>query len=561
MTNIVTSKTAPTKTAGQVIVDILERFGVDRLFCVPGESFLPVLDALQDSAINTVLTRHEGGAAMMAEADGKMTKRPGVALVTRGPGASNASSGVHVAQQDSTPMVLLVGQIARDMKGRDAFQEVDYQAFFGGMAKLVIEIDDADQLPALMVKAWKTAQEGRPGPVVISLPEDMLYDPVHHSSLSPVIIEKPMPDEAALDQLANMIKAAQSPVIIAGGSCWSDDAVTSLEKLAITADIPVICSFRRQRLMNNLSPAYAGDLGLGCNPAIFSRIKDSDLVILLGGRMSEIPSQSYSLFDIPHPQMRFVHIHRDHNELGRVYTPNLSIASIEDAVIDGLLARLDIVAETRRINAAHTDFLDWTAPIPEQPGQVNMSKVVTWMRDHLPPESIMTNGAGNYATWLHRFYYFRDSGSQLAPTSGSMGYGIPAAVAASLRYPDKPVIAFAGDGCFQMTMPELATAYQSGAKPIICVIDNGMYGTIRMHQERHFPGRGQLTSLVNPDFVKLAESMGFIAYYVDHDAAFPDAMTAALTADRPVLIHIRIDPESITPAMSLSQITEQAKQA
>jgi acetolactate synthase-1/2/3 large subunit len=389
----------------------------------------------------------------------------------------------------------------------------------------------------------------------------MLYDPVHHSSLSPVIIEKPMPDEAALDQLADMIKAAHSPIIIAGGSCWSDHAITSLETLAITADIPVVCSFRRQRLMNNLSPAYAGDLGLGCNPAILSRIKDSDLVILLGGRMSEIPSQSYSLFDIPHPQMRFVHIHRDHNELGRVYIPNLSIASIEDAVIDGLLARMDTAAETPRINTAHADFLDWTAPIPEQPGQVNMSKLVTWMRDHLPPESIMTNGAGNYATWLHRFYYFRDSGSQLAPTSGSMGYGIPAAVAASLRYPDRPVIAFAGDGCFQMTMPELATAYQAGAKPIIFVIDNGMYGTIRMHQERHFPGRGQLTSLVNPDFVKLAESMGCIAYYVDHDAAFPDAMTAALTADRPVLIHIRIDPESITPAMSLSQITAQARQA
>ncbi|MGB2166954.1 MAG: thiamine pyrophosphate-dependent enzyme [Candidatus Puniceispirillales bacterium] len=549
-----------TKNAGQVIVDILERFGVDRLFCVPGESFLPVLDALQDSAIETVLARHEGGAAMMAEADGKMTNRPGVALVTRGPGASNASSGVHVAQQDSTPMVLLVGQVARDMKGRDAFQEVDYQAFFGGMAKLVIEIDDANQLPYLMAKAWKTALEGRPGPVVISLPEDMLYDPVQPFSLSPVVMEKQMPDDSALDQLAGMIASAHTPVIIAGGPCWSDQAIASLDELAIKADIPVICSFRRQRLMNHLSPAYAGDLGLGCNPAILSRIKSSDLVILLGGRMSEIPSQSYSLFDIPHPQMNFVHIHRDPDELGCVYTPHLAIADMEEAVIDGLLTRVEPVAKTPRIHAAHTSYLDWTAPIPEQPGSVNMSKIVAWMRDHLPPESIMTNGAGNYATWLHRFYYFRDTGSQLAPTSGSMGYGIPAAVAASLRYPDRPVIAFAGDGCFQMTMQELATAYQAGARPIICIVDNGMYGTIRMHQERHFPGRGKLTELVNPDFVKLAESMGCMAFYLDDDKAFPAIMAEALTADRPVVIHIRIDPESITPAMSLSQIRTQAMQ-
>ena len=549
-----------TKNAGQVIVDILERFGVDRLFCVPGESFLPVLDALQDSAIETVLARHEGGAAMMAEADGKMTNRPGVALVTRGPGASNASSGVHVAQQDSTPMVLLVGQVARDMKGRDAFQEVDYQAFFGGMAKLVIEINDANQLPSLMAKAWKTALEGRPGPVVISLPEDMLYDPVQPFSLSPEVMEKQMPDDSALDQLAGMIAFANTPVIIAGGPCWSDQAIASLDELAIKADIPVICSFRRQRLMNHLSPAYAGDLGLGCNPAILSRIKSSDLVILLGGRMSEIPSQSYSLFDIPHPQMSFVHIHRDLDELGRVYTPHLAIVGNEDIVIDGLLTRVESVAKTPRIHAAHTSYLDWAAPIPEQPGSVNMSKIVAWMRDHLPPESIMTNGAGNYATWLHRFYYFRDKGSQLAPTSGSMGYGIPAAVAASLRYPDRPVIAFAGDGCFQMTMQELATAYQAGARPIICIVDNGMYGTIRMHQERHFPGRGKLTELVNPDFVKLAESMGCMAFYLDDDEAFPAIMTEALTADRPVVIHIRIDPESITPAMSLSQIRTQVMQ-
>lgn len=553
-----------TTIAGQVIVNILERCGVDRLFCVPGESFLPVLDALQSSTIHTVLTRHEGGAAMMAEADGKMTKRPGIALVTRGPGASNASSGVHVAQQDSTPMILLVGQVARDMKGRDAFQEVDYQAFFGGMAKLVIEINDADQVPALMMRAWKTAQEGRPGPVIVSLPEDMLYDPVHDDAIAQDDIEPPQvasADNAALDQLADMLRKAKSPVLIAGGPNWSDHAITDLEELAIMADIPVICSFRRQRLMNHLSPAYAGDLGLGCNPALLARIKSSDLVVLLGGRMSEIPSQSFQLFTIPQPQMDFVHIHRDQNEFGRVYKATLSIASREDAVIDGLKDRLPSVEAKSRISVAHAEYLSWTTPLAKQPGQVNMSKVVAWLRDHLPANAIMTNGAGNYATWLHRFYYFRSSCSQLSPTSGSMGYGIPAAVAASLRYPDRPVIAFAGDGCFQMTMQELATAYQAGAKPIVLVIDNGMYGTIRMHQERHFPGRGQLTDLVNPDFVQLGAAMGCDACYVDDDAAFPEAMTKALAADKPQLIHIRIDPEAITPAMSLTQIREQSEQA
>lgn len=547
-----------TKTAGKAIVDILEQFGVDRLFCVPGESFLPILDALQDSIIHTVLARHEGGAAMMAEADGKMTKRPGVALVTRGPGATNASSGVHVAQQDSTPMLLLVGQVARDMKGRDAFQEVNYHEFFNGMAKLVIEIDDADQVPSLMARAWKTAQEGRPGPVVISLPEDMLYDQIDYETSSLDEVEIPVPDSKSLDQLSQMISNCHSPVIIAGGPSWSDHAISSLETLAISLDIPVICSFRRQRLMNHLSSAYAGDLGLGCNPAVLNLIKSSDLVILLGGRMSEIPSQSYDLFHIPHPQMDFVHIHRDRNELGRVYSPALSIASIEDFVIDGLLERLSPVASTPRIKKAHMNYLNWTATLPEQPGQVNMSKIVTWLRDHLPPQSIITNGAGNYATWIHRFYYFRDPCSQLAPTSGSMGYGIPAGIAASLRYPDRSVVTFAGDGCFQMTMQELATAYQAGAKPIILLIDNGMYGTIRMHQERHYPGRNKLTDLVNPDFVKLAEAMGCLSYFIDDDMDFPDAMSEALLADRPVVIHIRIDPESITPAMSLSQIRKQA---
>ena len=549
------------KNAGQVIVDALETYGVDRIFCVPGESFLPVLDALQDSSIETILARHEGGAAIMAEADGKMTHRPGIALVTRGPGATNASSGVHIAQQDSTPMILLIGQVARDMKGRDAFQEVDYQKFFGGMVKKVFEINDAASTPHIMAEAWQTAVSDRPGPVVISLPEDMLYEPVDQPSVLPLTsptIEAGHIDQQ-LDQLAEMLASAESPVVIAGGPCWSDQAIADLEKLALIMDLPVAASFRRQRLMSSLSQAYAGDLGLGCNPALLSRIKQSDLVLLIGGRMSEIPSQSYELFAIPKPQMPFVHIHRDKREIGRVYTPTLGIIGTEAKAIAGLLTRLSPVASTPRITAAHASYEKWTAPLDYQPGEVNMSKVVAWLREHLPDNAIMTNGAGNYAVWLHRFYHFRDPSSQLSPTSGSMGYGIPAAVAASLRYPDRPVVAFAGDGCFQMTMQELATARQFGAKPIVLVIDNGMYGTIRMHQERHFPGRGKLTGLINPDFCGIGEAMGALTFRVERDADFSDAMTAALASGRMAVIHLVIDPESITPSMSLSQIRAKAE--
>ena len=538
------------KTAGQVIVKALEQYGIDRIFCVPGESFLPILDALHDSPIQTILARHEGGASMMAEADGKMTRRPGVSLVTRGPGASNASAGVHIAQQDSTPMILLIGQVARDMRGRDAFQEVDYKQFYGGMAKRVFEIDDANNVPKILAEAWRIALEGRPGPVVISLPEDMLYETVA-GDVMPLPAQNPAPDiSAELDALATHICQATNPVLIVGGSAWSDAAIAKLEQFAIHADIPVFVSFRRQRLMNHLSPAYGGDLGLGCNPAILNRIRASDLVILFGGRMSEVPSQSYQLFSLPKPQMPFVHIHRDAEEIGRVYTPDLRIVmDDEEAVLDGLLARIEALSATPRINEAHADYQDWTTslpPLPTETGTINMSHIVGWLRNHLPAEAIMTNGAGNYATWLHRFYHFRHPQSQLAPTSGSMGYGIPAAVAASLRYPDRPVIAFAGDGCFQMTMQELATARQFGATPIVIVVDNGLYGTIRMHQRRHFPGRGeQLTELINPDFCALAKAMGALAFHVSHTSVgyasnFAKAMETAITANRLALIHLPI---------------------
>lgn len=537
---------------GAILVKSLETQGVERIFCVPGESFLPVLDALQDSAIDTVLARHEGGAAMMAEADGKLTGRPGVVLVTRGPGASNASAGVHVAQQDSTPMIVLIGQIARDMRGRDAFQEVDFHQFFGGMAKAVVEVDDAHDLATVITGAFETAMEGRPGPVVISLPEDMLYELAEPRIPARVEISHPAPQEADIARARTMLEAAEKPMVIAGGSVWDAQAITNLERFATSFRLPVACSFRRQRLMNSLSPSYAGDLGLGCNPKLLDRIKQSDCLILLGGRLSEIPSQSYNLLAIPTPQMPLLHVHPGCGELGRVYTPTLAIEASPGAFLSAML-------EGRPpADAApcpeHQAYREWSDARPTPPGRINMASVVRWLREHLPEDSIMTNGAGNYATWLHRFYHFRDPLSQLAPTSGSMGYGIPAAVAAKARHPERTVIAFAGDGCFQMTMQEMATARQIGANIIVLVIDNGMYGTIRMHQEREFPGRGELTGLVNPDFTQLAESMGAYAEKVIDTESFPDAFERCLKAGKPALLHLPIDPEAISPSTTLAAI-------
>lgn len=542
---------------GEMIVRCLEEQGIDRVFCVPGESFLPVLDGLQQCRIETVLARHEGGAAMMAEADGKMTGRPGVVIVTRGPGATNASAGIHVAQQDSTPLVMLVGQVARDMRGRDAFQEVNFERMFGDMAKHVEEIHDVRNLPEAIANAFRIAMEGRPGPVVLSLPEDMLYDTASVSVPGRVEIASPSLDDAALNQAHEMISKAKRPIIIAGGSCWDKYAVADLSRMAAIYGVPVACSFRRQRLMDARDPFYAGDLGLGCNPELLDRIRTADLLIMLGGRLSEIPSQSYTLLSMPEPQMPLIHLHSDINELGRVYSPALALHGRPGAFVKAMLARAQDLSPMAGCDE-HLSYQRWTDTIPSPPGEVNMARIMVWLRENLPDNAIMTNGAGNYATWLHRFYHFRDFMSQLAPTSGSMGYGIPAAVAAKARYPDRPVLAFAGDGCFQMTMNELATARQIGANIIVLVVDNGMYGTIRMHQERHFPGRVNHTSLINPDFTSLAESFGFHAEKVIKTDDFAEAFTRCLNSGKPSLIHLPIDPEAISPTTTLTRIRNSA---
>ncbi|GAA0591867.1 thiamine pyrophosphate-binding protein [Caenispirillum bisanense] len=544
------------KTGGRLIVDALAAQGVDRVFCIPGESYLAVLDALHDAAIETVVCRHEGGAAMSAEAHGKLTGRPGVCMVTRGPGATNAAAGVHVAQQDSTPMVLLIGQIERGMRGRDAFQEVDYTQVFGSMAKWVAEIDSPDRVPEMISRAFHVACSGRPGPVVLALPEDMLVEEAEVAVAAAAVIAEPAATPATMAAVADRLRAAKAPVIIAGGSRWTPEAVADLARFAEAWDLPVACSFRRQMLVDHLHPNYAGDVGLGINPALLARLKAADVVLLVGGRMSEVPSQSYDLLAIPSPQAELIHVHPGAEELGRVYRPAVAVNASPGAFLAAALA-LEAPAAPAWAGsaaAAHDDYLAWSGARPQVPGPVQMAPMVEWLQERLGPTAIVTNGAGNYATWVHRFWRFRGFGSQLAPTSGSMGYGLPAAVAAKLAHPQRPVVCFAGDGCFQMTGLEFGTAVQHGAAVLVVVVDNGMYGTIRMHQEREYPGRVSATTLHNPDFAAFARAYGGHGETVEKTDDFAPAVERALASGKAAIIHVRLDPEALTPARSLSEI-------
>lgn len=544
------------KTGGRLIVDSLAAQGVERVFCIPGESYLAVLDALHDSDIQTIVCRHEGGAAMMAEAHGKLTGRPGVCLVTRGPGATNAAAGIHVAQQDSTPMVLLVGQIERGMRGRDAFQEVDYTHLFGTMAKWAAEIDSADRVPEMISRAFHVACSGRPGPVVLALPEDMLVEEAEVAVASPALIAEPAAAPATLAAVAERLRRAEKPVIIAGGSRWTPEAAADLARFAEAWDIPVACSFRRQMLVDHLHPVYAGDVGLGINPALLARLKEADVVLLLGGRLSEVPSQSYGVLDIPTPQVSLIHVHPGPEELGRVYRPEIAVNATPGAFLAGILQQPtpDAPAWAGSAARAHADYQAWSGASPVVPGPVQMAPIMNWLQERLGPDAIVTNGAGNYATWIHRFWRFRRFGTQLAPASGSMGYGLPAAVAAKLAHPERPVVCFAGDGCFQMTGLEFGTAVQAGATVIVVLVDNGMYGTIRMHQEREYPGRVSATTLANPDFAGFARIYGGHGETVERTEDFAPAMERALAAGVPAILHVKLDPEALTPARSLSDI-------
>jgi acetolactate synthase I/II/III large subunit len=550
---------------GRILVDQLVAEGVDRIFGVPGESYLAVLDALYDTPeIAYHLCRQEGGAAMMADAYGKLTGRPGICFVTRGPGATSASAGVHVAFQDSTPMILFIGQVGRGMTEREAFQEIDYRRMYGQMAKWVAEIDDARRIPEMVSHAFHTATSGRPGPVVLALPEDMLSTPVPAPLLArPYHASAGYPDPALMDDLRHRLERARRPLVIVGGGGWSAEAKADLEAFAAAARLPVAASFRCQDYFDNEHPCYAGHVGIGIDPKLAARVRDTDLMILLGSRFGEMTSGGYSLMKIPNPEQPLVHIYPDPEELGRVYRPDLAIQAGSAAFARAARALADGGSLTDGgawgdwTAAAHADYLAYNVPT-EIPGRLQLGRMVAWLAETLPPEAILTNGAGNYTGWLHRFYRFRRFRSSLCPTSGSMGYGLPAAVAAKAVHPDRPVICFAGDGCFMMHGQELATAVQYGLAIVIIVVNNASLGTIRMHQENHYPGRVSATDLVNPDFAALARAYGAHGEVVEDDADFAAAFERARSAGKPALIELRLDAEAITPSATLSGLRAKA---
>jgi len=544
------------RTGAQILVDQLKIHGADTVFCVPGESYLAVLDALYDAnAIRLVTCRQEGGAAMMADAYGKLTGMPGLCMVTRGPGATNASSGLHVAMQDSTPLILFIGQIARDTVEREAFQEVDYRRMFAQFAKWVAEIDGPRRIPEFLSRAYHTATSGRPGPVVLALPEDMLTETAAVADAQPFVRVETWPGEAPMAGLRERLAAAKRPFLLLGGSAWDAEGVAAIERFAAANTLPVGCAFRRQDRFDNTHPCYAGDVGIGIDPKLAQRIKDSDLLIAVGGRLGEITTGGYTLLDIPVPKQPLVHVHPDPEELGRVYRSVLPINATPRAFarVAASLRPVENPPWAEATEAAHRDYLAYRQPL-RSPGEIQMSEIVLWLDEHLPADAIFTNGAGNFATWVHRFHRYRRFGSQLAPTSGSMGYGFPAAVAAKTVHPDRTVICVSGDGDFLMTGQELATAVHRRLGIIVLLLNNGMYGTIRMHQERHHPGRVIGTDLHNPDFAALARAYGAYGEVVERTADFPAAFERARAAGGPAILELRIDPEALTVRQSLSEI-------
>jgi acetolactate synthase I/II/III large subunit len=531
------------RTGGEILVDQLVVQGVERVTCVPGESYLAALDALYDRKVDVIACRAEGGAAMMAEAYGKLTGRPGICFVTRGPGATNASHGVHIAMQDSTPMILFVGQVDRSMREREAFQEIEYKAMFGSIAKWVVEIDRTDRIPELVGRAFRIAMQGRPGPVVVSLPEDMLVETSTVADAPRIEPANPSPAYSDLKRLQGLLTDALRPVVIVGGSGWNEATCRELVEFAERFNLPVATSFRRTPLFPADHPNYAGDLGIGPDPRLKARIQNADLVILIGGRLSEMASSSYTLLQIPVPQQKLVHVHSGAEELGRVYQPNLAI-NASPSTFCAALKDIELNPRARRsreAELAHADYLDWSGVVRELPGRFQYGAVVRWLSDRLSPDAIICNGAGNYSGWLHRHFRFRSFGTQLAPTSGSMGYGVPAAVLAKLQYPERAVVAFAGDGCFLMNGQEFATAVQYDAAIIVVLVDNAQYGTIRMHQEREFPGRVVATQLRNPDFVAYAKAFGGFGVRVDDTEQFGAAFEEALASGKPAIIHCLLD--------------------
>lgn len=548
-----------TRTGGEILMDGLLALGARRGFGVPGESYLALLDAMHDApAFRFINARHEGGAAFMAEAHGKLTGEPGLCFVTRGPGATNAAIGVHTARQNSTPMILFVGQVGGSMKGREAFQEVDYTAFFGPVAKWVVEIDRPERIPELLARAWTTALSGRPGPVVVALPEDMLTERVAAPPMGRPRVPHPAPEPAAMTELQTLLDRAERPVVLVGGGGWTAEARAALAREMARLGLPVLAAFRFHDLCDNEAACYAGEAGVGMLSSVRQTLDDADLILALGVRFGEMTTDAYTIPSVPKPAQVLVHVHASDAELGKIYVADLPIHAAPGPFLDALAA----------LNGHPDRWQDWrdgrraawlaSFDLPPQPGPVDMGAVMAHLRETLPRDAILTNGAGNFAIWPNKLFRFTGEQRLLAPQSGAMGYGVPAAIAAKAEHPDRTVVCFAGDGDFQMTGLELASAVQAGAAPVVLILNNGTYGTIRMHQERHYPSRVSGTDLGNPDFAALARAMGLHGERVARTADFAAAFDRALASPTGAVLDLDVGAEALTPRETLSQMRARA---
>jgi acetolactate synthase-1/2/3 large subunit len=543
-----------TRNGGSILVSALGLNGIDRMFGVPGESALPIFDALygENNPIQFVVCRHEATASHMAEADGKMTGRPGICIVSRAPGAMHAAVGLHTAYQDSTPMILIIGQVPRAYRGREAFQELNYTRVFADMTKWVGEIERADLIPEYVSRAFHIATQGRPGPVVLSVPEDVLGE---ESVVPDAVAVRPVeasPTPAQMQEVRSLLQAATRPLVIVGNLGWTVSAAERFKEFVTKSDIPVIAGFRSQDVLDNRSDKYIGDLSLGGSPALRQRVKDADLLLVIGDRLGDVTTKGYSLLDVPVPKQRLIHVFPGAEELGRVYTPRLAIQAKSARFVDALscLEPLDNSARRRWREEGRAAYVDYQSRPPKVVG-FDLSQVIRFLAERLPDDAIVTNGAGNYSIWLHRFYRYRQVGTQIAPKSGVMGYGLPAAIAAKLRHPDRDVICLAGDGCFTMASPEFATAVQRNLPIVTIIVNNSMYGSIRMHQEMHFPGRPSGTTLLNADFALFAQSYGAHGEAIEHHDEFPAAFERSVNAKKPAIIELRVNGDQLTPDRAL----------
>ncbi|MDW3176334.1 MAG: thiamine pyrophosphate-binding protein [Acidimicrobiia bacterium] len=543
------------RSGGELLVACLQEQGVSTSFGVPGESYLAVLDALHDSSIDFVTCRQEGGVGYATSAWGKLTGEPGIGFVTRGPGATNASVGLHSAMQESSPAVVFVGQASTEHLGREAFQEVDYRAFFGPLVKWATQIDHVDRIPEIISRAFSTALSGRPGPVVVALPEDVLAASSDASPGRRVRIAKPAPTNDAIDEIAATLSAAERPLLLVGGGGWDTSARESLSSFAEEHTIPVVTVFRYHDLFDNTSPCYIGDASVGMLPHVREALADADVVIAVGGRFGEIATEGFTLFDLPDAAQTIVHVHASDRELGKVVQADIPVQSAPGPFLEMIRAanigtNAARTAWSARWNTVHAGSL--TAPA--QPGPLDMGEIMLWLQSRLPEDVIITNGAGNFSAWPNKHFSFGSRARLLAPQSGSMGYGLPAAIAAKVAYPERMVVCFAGDGDIQMNIQELGTAMQADAQPIVLVVNNGMYGTIRMHQERDFPSRVSGTEIVNPDYVQLGKAYGFHAERVEATEEFAGAFDRAAASETGGLLELIVPREMLTPGMSIDEM-------